>query len=162
MAPDFEVCFAGPAEDCLATLSKFFGSEGFFPPSVDLCALDVVNSEVTCLCALLRLINPPASVSISAGAASPRGRDAVSEQCRAVRDTMLHSQPCGFQTPQNADLATVNQALGAAGQRAGVGSAARQYFLSFSFFFLNFLELFVLCGGQLLSVIAEPGIQRQA
>lgn len=138
VAPDFEVCFAGPAEDCLATLSKFFGSEGFFPPSVDLCALDVVNSEVTCLCALLRLINPPASVSISAGAASPRGRDTVSEQCRAVRDTMLHSQPCGFQTPQNADLATVNQALGAAGQRAGVGSAARQYFLSFSFFFFKF------------------------
>lgn len=35
------------------------------------------------------------------------------------------------------------------------------FFLSL-FFFLNFLELFVLCGGQLLSVIAEPGIQRQA
>lgn len=61
----------------------------FSPPSLDLYALDVVNSEVTCLCALLRLINSPASVSISAGAASPRGRDAVSEQCRAVRDTML-------------------------------------------------------------------------
>lgn len=89
MAPDFEVCFAGPAEECLATLSKFFGSEGFFPPSVDLCALDVVNSEVTCLCALLRLINPPASVSISAGAASPRGRDAVSEPRCAGHDAPL-------------------------------------------------------------------------
>lgn len=48
MAPDFGVCFAGPAEGCLATLSKFFGSDGLSPPSVDFCALGVVNSEVTC------------------------------------------------------------------------------------------------------------------
>jgi len=66
------------------------------------------------------------------------------------------------QTPQNAGPATGNRALGAAGQRAGVGSVGRPYFLSFFLFFFNFLELFVLGGGQLLSVIAESGVQRQA
>lgn len=38
-----------------------------------------------------------------------------------------------------------------------LGAETRRYFL-----FLNFLELFVRSDGQLLSVIADPYIQRQA
>lgn len=31
VAADFGMCFAGPAEECLATLPKFFDSDGFPP-----------------------------------------------------------------------------------------------------------------------------------
>lgn len=100
---------------------------------------------------LLRLINPPAPVSISAGQkAAPWGRV-------LCRDRMLRSHPALSKLPR---MLAWRQCCGC---WELLGSAlSSEAVVSFLFLPFNFLELFVLGSGQLLSVIAEPGIQRQA